>query len=60
MEKKTRTLGKLKLNQLSKEEKLRVSEMRTLKGGCMSDCACACWSGTSGETTNVSSPNTSY
>ena len=33
-EQKKNLLGKLKLNQLSKNEKLQKNEMKVLKGGC--------------------------
>lgn len=36
-----KTLGKLKLNQLSKAE-LEQREMNALRGGCKCPCPCAC------------------
>ncbi|MDR1583952.1 MAG: TIGR04149 family rSAM-modified RiPP [Prevotellaceae bacterium] len=39
MENKTRTLGKLKLNQFRKVE-LEKREMNALKGGCSCKCGC--------------------
>ncbi len=43
MEKKTKTLGKLKLNQLSKNE-LEKRAMKVLKGGCGCQSACSKYS----------------
>jgi natural product precursor len=40
MEKQTKTLGKLKLNQFRKAE-LEKREMNALKGGCSCKCGCA-------------------
>jgi natural product precursor len=43
MEKKTKTLGKLKLNQLSQNEfELKKSEMNVLVGG-SGACTCVCY-----------------
>jgi natural product precursor len=57
MEKKTKTLGKLKLNQLSSNE-LEKRAMKVLKGGC--GCYPDCFDYGGGTSLNSSDINTHY
>jgi natural product precursor len=55
MEKKTKTLGKIKLNQFRKVE-LERREMNILKGGCnCTGCACGCFWDSTDDGVNSSS-----